>query len=120
MMARYLSDKYKVFPNLRIHFIKTCIFLINKSDLIENEKDRIKITQLLVNNIKYMEKNVKDNELNISFFSGQSFEYFLEIQKKFIYLFENNPTQLIKNLYDNWFQTLDTIDFKDFIIDEFL
>ena len=120
MMARYLSDKYKVFPNLRIHFIKTCIFLINKSDLIENEKDRIKITQLLVNNIKYMEKNVKDNELNISFFSGQSFEYFLETQKKFIYLFENNPTQLIKNLYDNWFQTLDTIDFKDFIIDEFV
>ena len=36
-VARYLSDKYKVFPNLRIHFIKTCIFLINKSDLIDRQ-----------------------------------------------------------------------------------
>ena len=120
MMTRYSSDKYKVFPNLRIHFIKTCIFLINKSDLIEDEKDRIKITQLLANNIKYMEKNVKDNEINISFFSGQSFEYFLKVQKNFIYLIENNPTKLFKILYDEWFQTLGLVDFKDFIINEFV
>ena len=28
MMSRYSDDKNKVFPSLRIHFIKTCIFLI--------------------------------------------------------------------------------------------
>ena len=120
MMARYTDDKYKVFPNLRYHFIRTCIFLINKSDLITKVEEKKKITQILINNIKYMEKNVKDNELNISFLSGKSFEYFLKIQKEFIYLFENNPTQLFKNLYHMCIRTLETSDFKDFIINVYI
>ena len=120
MMARYTDDKYKVFPNLRYHFIRTCIFLINKSDLITKEEEKKKITQILINNIKYMEQNVKDNELNISFLSGKSFEYFLKIQKEFIYLFENNPTQLFKNLYNMCIRTLETSDFKDFIINVYI
>lgn len=120
MITQYSEDKNKVFPNLRIHFIKTCIFLINKSDLIDNEKDRKKITEILINNIKYMEQNVKNNELNISFFSGKSFQYFLHIQKNFIYLFENDPTQLFKILYFKWSKTLEAIDFKDFIVNRFV
>ena len=67
-----------------------------------------------------MEQNVKDNELNVSFLSGKSFEYFLKIQKEFIYLFENNPTQLFKNLYNMCIRTLETSDFKDFIINVYI
>ena len=120
MIAQYSEDKNKVFPNLRIHFIKTCIFLINKSDFLEGEKERKKITQILINNIKNMEQNAKKNELNIAFFSGKSFEYFLKIQKNFIYLFENNPTQLFKNLYKEWSKTLEVTSFKDFIVNRFI
>ena len=39
MINRYRSDKEKVFITLRNDFIKTCIFLINKSDLLEEEDD---------------------------------------------------------------------------------
>lgn len=85
MLEQYTNDKLKVFPNLRIGFIQTCIFLINKSDLIskndKNEKNQIK--NILIENIKKMEQGAKDNEMNISFFSGKSFEYYLNIQKKF-------------------------------------
>ena len=120
MMSRYSDDKNKVFPSLRIHFIKTCIFLINKSDLLKKEEEKKKITQILINNIKFMERNVKDKELNISFFSGKSFEYYLKVQKYFIDLFENNPIQLFKNLYNEWFKAFDAMEFKDFIINRFV
>ena len=116
MMAQYTEDKFKVFPVLRINFIKTCIFLINKSDLIEDEKDRKKIIQILIDNIKYKEPNIVNNEINVSFFSGISFNYFLNVQKNFIYLLENNPIQLFRNLYKKWCDTLEIIGFKDFII----
>ena len=122
MLEQYTNDKLKVFPNLRIGFIQTCIFLINKSDLIskndKNEKNQIK--NILIENIKKMEQGAKDNEMNISFFSGKSFEYYLNIQKNFINLLENNPTQLFNNLYKKWFEDQGSYNFKDFIINGYL
>ena len=35
----------KIFPSFRANFMKSCIFLINKSDIIKNEKDKDKIKE---------------------------------------------------------------------------
>ena len=40
MLDQYSSDKSKVFTTLRKNFIKTCLFLINKSDTVENEEEK--------------------------------------------------------------------------------
>ena len=42
MIHQYSEDKSKVCPNLTTNFIKTCIFLINKSDFITEEKEKKK------------------------------------------------------------------------------
>lgn len=119
---QYNEDKNKVFPNLKTEFIKTCIFLVNKSDYINSKKDKEKIKNIFVGNIKKMESNVEENEnnINLSFFSGKSFLYYLDIQKNFVELFEKNPLQLIKNYYKNWFNDFDDNNFQDFIYNKIL
>ena len=48
MLERFSEDKNKVFPTLRPQFIKTCLFLINKSDTLLEESDREKIVKILL------------------------------------------------------------------------
>ena len=72
MMIQYAMDKEKVFPSLRHNFINTCIFLINKSDKINDESNKNRIKNNLYNNMKNIEKELDINNMNISFFSGQS------------------------------------------------
>ena len=43
IIQQYTFDKSKVFPNLRNSFNRTCLFLINKSDIIQNEKEKKKL-----------------------------------------------------------------------------
>ena len=57
MIAQYNSDKAKVFPDLREGFIKSCLFLINKSDMISEEKKKSDIRNNIFNNIKTTEKD---------------------------------------------------------------
>ena len=120
MITQYSDDKLKIFPNLRMQFIKTCIFLVNKSDYLINDKnEKNKITKILIDNIKKMEQSVRDNELNISFFSGKFFEYFLD-QKNFIDSLEKNPHQLFSYLINDWHKQLDFINFKEYILNMFI
>ena len=70
MIERFSEDKKKVFPNLRSQFIKTCLFLINKSDTLVEDSDREKTVKNLIKNFPREEMVTKDN-INISFFSRQ-------------------------------------------------
>jgi len=119
---QYQEDKDKVFPTLKQEFIKTCIFLVNKSDYINSEKEKEKIKNIFIENIKKIEPNLQENEknINLSFFSGKSFIYYLDIQKNFIELFEKNPIELVKNYYKNWYKDYGDNNFKDFISDKIL
>ena len=119
MVLQYTEDKSKVCPNLRMNFIKTCIFLINKSDFITEEKDKEKIINVLIENIKRLEPDEPENQMNIAFFSGISFEYYLNIKKNFIELLEKDPTKLINNYYIKWLKNMQD-DPKDYIINKIL
>lgn len=99
MREQYLREKNKVCPNLRQKFIQTCLFLINKSDTIE-EEDKKKIIDVLIKTIP--ENNINEDALNISFFSGKSFNEYLEYYHKYVFLLENNPLYLLKSLYHDW------------------
>ena len=125
MINRYRSDKEKVFITLRNDFIKTCIFLINKSDLLEeeddNENQKKKIIDSLVKNIKAIENNITEENINYSFFSAQSFEYYLFIYKYYVQYFETNIFILLNYLYKEWkacksYLLFKKYNFKDYII----
>lgn len=73
----------------------------------------------MIENIKRLEPNEPDNEMNISFFSGKSFEYYLHIKKNFIELLEKNPNKLINDYYTKCIQNMEN-DPKDFIINKML
>ena len=83
--SQYKEDKQKVLSVFRNRFIITCLFLINKCDEIKEEKDRIKIKNALLKNVLDFEKDAKVEEINISFFSGKCFNYYLE---KYIVIME--------------------------------
>lgn len=114
MREQYLSDKNKVCPNLRQKFIQTCLFLINKSDTIE-EEDKKKIIDVLIKTIP--ESNINEGVLNISFFSGKSFNEYLEYYHKYVFLLENNPLYLLKSLYHEWSASILYVrSFKHYIV----
>ena len=60
MVNQYIKDKGKIFPPLRDNFIKSCIFLINKSDMLDNNEERKKIKDSILSNIKSAEEQFKD------------------------------------------------------------
>ena len=101
MLERFSEDKNKVFPTLRPQFIKTCLFLINKSDTLLEESDREKIVTNLIKNFP-SEENVSEDNINISFFSGQSFLEYINIYNRYVESFDLNPTYFLKLLYDDW------------------
>jgi len=120
MINQYSLDKLKVFPNLREQFIKTCIFLVNKSDILDDNKEKYEIKSVLMKTIKSnMEPNANENEINISFFSAKKFENLLEIQKNFIDLFENNQVKLFKEIHNKWYLDLLSYNFKNYIINRY-
>jgi len=90
MVMQYISDKEKIFPNLRPYFIKTCLFLVNKSETLENEKeDRISIGNKIYKNVSMAEEDLNKKNLNIAFFSAISFLEYLKILNDYIENFEN-------------------------------
>lgn len=116
MLDQYTSDKSKVFGTLRKNFIKTCLFLINKSDTLQNENEKKEIIKSLVKTIKKEEKELKENEMNISFFSGKFFSYFLDIYNQYVTKLEKEPFILLEKLYKDWGDTFTLSRFKNFII----
>ena len=98
----YLRYKHKIFPTVNKNFIKNCIFLINKSDMVRSDFiGNIKQTfeNILIKIISKIENNIQKNDINISFFSGK---LFLHVIYYYIYLLENDPYSLINNLYNEY------------------
>jgi len=110
MKERFSEDKNKVFPNLRSKFIKTCLFLINKSDTLIEDSDREKTVQNLIKNFP-PEEMVSKDDINISFFSAQSFLEYLDIYDRFVESIYINTTYFLRSLYDEW---AGKITFKNF------
>jgi len=119
---QYQKDKEKIFPKLRINFIKTCLFLINKSDDISNDAEKEKLRDNIIKNIKTVEKDANINNINISFFSGKFFLKYLKAEYHYIFLLENNPGLLILLLYSRFNNKLSSIflfkSFKSYILEK--
>ena len=117
MTAQYLNDKEKVFPTLRPQFIKTCLFLINKSDTLETEDDKVNIANNIYKNMLSVEKGIKKNELNIAFFSAQSFLYFLKSYSLYVEKVKQDPYSLLLNAFlENHRSIFSFKSFKSFFI----
>lgn len=128
-IKRYESCEDKIFPTLRSQFIKTCLFLINKSDelgkeqSVETEKTKIinDIYKIMYNKDKYKDKSkdqikIKDSgkykgkekskvhkhDLIICFFSSKFFMKYLETKETFINLLENNPKEFLNQLFSKY------------------
>ena len=105
-----------MFPNLRNNFNRTCLFLINKSDIIQNEKEKKNALNALIKNIQIID-NIP--EYNFSFFSGKSFIELLENYKKYIYNLERNPANTLYSLYRDWKNNIFYLkSFSDYIDDK--
>lgn len=114
---QYESDKQKLFPLLRPYFIQTCIFLINKIDEVKDYSEKIKIKENIFNNISSIEKSLKKDDINISFFSGKYFFEYLKVMNNYVYLFNKEPMKLILDLYSEYHSNYIYLsdDFKEFI-----
>ena len=115
IIERYRNDKKKVFPNLRPQFIKTCLFLINKSDTIPEDSDKEKTINNLIKNFP-PEENISKENMNIAFFLGKSFLEYLEIYDQYVNIMKENPTSLLSILYKDWASRIYIRDFAYFII----
>ena len=116
MLDQYTSDKSKVCGILRKNFIKTCLFLINKSDTLQNDDEKKEIIKSLLKTIKKEENDLTEKEMNISFFSGKFFLYYLDIYNQYVTQLEENPFKLLENLYRDWDNKITLSGFKSFII----
>ena len=114
MLKQYLSDKGKVLPNLRSQFIKTCLFLINKSDTINisDKKVRTNYKNAIFNKIKSIEENLNINDMNISFISAKKVNYFMEIYYLYVVKLEDSPFKILYKFFMEYHNTI--FKFKDF------
>ena len=117
IIKQYINDRNQLCLILRPSFIKTCIFLINKIDLIENESEKIRIKDNIFNKILLIEENLKKDQINISFFSGKLFFEYLNVMNNYVYLLNEEPSKLLLKLYKEYNSNFNYFsnNFKGFI-----
>ena len=117
IIKQYINDRNQLCLILRPSFIKTCIFLINKIDLIENESEKIRIKDNIFNKILLIEENLKEDQINISFFSGKLFFEYLNVMNNYVYLLNEEPSKLLLKLYKEYNSNFNYFsnNFKGFI-----
>ena len=120
MKNQYYEDINKVDVLQRAFFMKTCIFLINKSDELSEEKERNKAKNNFIKIISNFEENPKEKDINISFFSAKNFYEYLNIKDKYINPLEKEPGNLILELYKEFNLNFKYLfcDFKKFVVDK--
>ena len=118
MVEQYSQDKQKIFPKLRVNFIKTCVFLINKCDTIDDDNEKLKLESNIFKKISTVEPDLNPNDLNISFFSGKNFLKYIEIMQKYVYFLENDPCLLFLLLFNEYNAKFSSFwkNFKAFIL----
>ena len=82
--------------------IDTCIFVINKSDLLSSDKQKVKLKGKLKQYIKEVEPNIPSQWDNIAFFSGKCFNECLIYYKRYVEFLDTKPILLLKLLYKEW------------------
>ena len=87
ILGQYLKDRNKVLPNYRIYFINTCLFLINKSDILPNIDNNLIKTNIF-NYISSKDNTITMENINISYFSGLNFLKYLNVKSTFVELLE--------------------------------
>ena len=119
MIEQYLNDKNQIFPNLRKDFIKSCLFLINKSDTL-NEDKQSDIKNNIFNIMKEKEVNLKLSDLNISFYSGESVNYYMEIYNLYVDILKNKPLLFLETFFKEYYEYYKILCkkplFKDYIL----
>ena len=81
------------------NYMDYCLFLINKSDFLDDEEDKKKIISQIFKVISAKEKNIKLEDIHISFFSGMNFNKFLKAYNTYVYELENEPLKVLNEFY---------------------
>ena len=117
MQTEYKRNKEKLDIKLQKKAIDTCIFVINKSDLLANDKQKEKLKGKLKQYIKDVETNIPSQWDNIEFFSGKCFNEFLIYYMRYVEFIDTNPILLLNLLYKEWSKKIFYLkNFKSFII----
>ena len=80
------------------------------------KKKKKEIVKSLFQTIKKEEIKLKEEEMNVSFFSSKFFLFFLNIYNQYVIQSEENPQKLVKQLYQDWAKSLTIRSFKSFIL----
>jgi len=112
----YIEDRKYISGNIRNEFLGTCLFIINRADEIQEEREKKKIEKYLIDIIQKVEKG-KDvsKEINICFFSGKYFFKYLEDYKFYVEMLENNPFSALFYLYEEYFEKQFEKPFSKFV-----
>ena len=102
MQAEYNRNKQKLDIKLQTKAIDTCIFVINKSDLLSSDKQKEKLKGKLKQYIIEVEPNIPSQWDNIAFFSGKCFNECLIYYKRYVEFLDTKPILLLKLLYKEW------------------
>ena len=117
MQTEYNRNKIKLDNKLKNKAIDTCIFVINKSDLLSSDKQKEKLKGKLKQYIKEVEPNIPSQWDNIEFFSGKCFNEFLIYYKRYVEYIDTKPILLLKLLYKEWSKKIFYLkNFKSYII----
>ena len=117
MQTEYNRNKGKLDIKLQTKAIDTCIFVINKSDLLSNDKQKEKLKGKLKQYIKEVEPNIPSQWDNIEFFSGKCFNEFLIYYRRYVEFIDYNPILLLNLLYKEWSKKIFYLkNFKSYII----
>ena len=103
-------------------YMNYCLFLINKSDILDSEEDKEKIKQQLFKNISMKENDITIDDINISFFSGTNFNKFLKAFNTYVYDVEKEPLKALNEFYldfnKNLYNAFGIKSLKQYIINE--
>ena len=103
-------------------YMNYCLFLINKSDILDSEEDKEKIKQQLFKNISMKENDISIDDINISFFSGTNFNKFLKAFNTYVYDVEKEPLKALNEFYldfnKNLYNAFGIKSLKQYIINE--
>ena len=109
----YQFERHKLKKNPN-NSIKADLFLINKSDVLSDDAEKIKLKERLLRNISLIKNK---NDVNISFLSAKYFLKYIKVKYNYIYHLENNPMILLLDLFNEYNENFRSIQqsFKNFI-----
>ena len=117
---QFQNDKEKISKDLRSKIINSCVFVINKSDLLsKNTKiDKTKIFEKMIQSIKEVDnipEGNKNTEINIPFFSAKYYFDYLKLYEKYESFINDSPIKLWEIWLKKWENTSGIKTFEEYI-----